>query len=303
MNNIRNFFIAFIVSLITFGVISYFLINGLIKNDNPLIDNSNEHNEESSENVGKFDDNVVEKEIQGKTFTVLLACTDELSGRMDAIMLVRVDKENKKFVITSLPSNMVLNVDSIEYYLGDLSLEKGNDFLLNKIFAITGISVDYYAFMSLDGFSRAIDELGGVTFTVPEKMYYKDCNDKVLVNLSKGTQILNGDAALQLLRYNGYEKGDKRRREVQREFAITMLDTFLKTSNITKAPGIFKNVISHIDTNFTSNVFTSNIELIFSYNDFELVELEYPGVSNITEEGERFIPRLDEGIALFKKHK
>lgn len=303
MHNIRNFFIAFIVSLITFGIIAYLLIDTLIKDENTPIINPNQNTHENIENVGKFEDDVIEKEIEGRTFNVLLACTDELTGRMDALMFVRVDKENKEYLISSLPSNMVLNVDSIEYYLGDLILEKSKNFLIDKVFAITGMKVDYYAFMSLEGFSSAIDELGGVTFTVPEKMYYKDCNEKVLVNLSKGTQILNGDAALQLLRYNGYEKGDKRRREVQREFAITILDSFIKPANITKAPNIFKKVISHIDTNFTSKDFSDNIELIFSYKDFRLVELEYPGVSNITDEGERFIPRLDEGIALFKKHK
>ena len=198
---------------------------------------------------------------------------------------------------------MVLNIDSIEYYLGDLITEKGRDFLLNKVYAVTGLQVDYYAFVSLYGFISIIDEIGGVTFTVPENMYYKDIKENVLVNLKKGTQKLSGDKALQLLRYNGYADGDEKRRSIQREFMLTAFDSILKTENIDKAPDVFEKLIKYTNTNFTVNDFISNIDLIFSYNEFEKIEIDYPGVSTESDGVTRFIPMIDKAIGLYKEHR
>ncbi len=301
LQNIRNFFIAFGVSLVVFFVIAFVIINKLI----PDTDNPNEIDSNNNDigNVIEVSGDNPDAEIMGNSFTALLACSDDLTGRFDALMLVHVDKENKEYMISSLPSYMVLNIDSIEYYLGDLNVEKGNSFLLNKVYAVTGLKVDYYAFISLGGFAGIIDEIGGVTFTIPENMYFKDVNDKVLVNLQKGTKKLSGNEALQLMRYNGYADGDEKRRSVQREFLLTAFDNILKIENIDIAPGIFDKLVKYTNTNFTATDFISNIDLIFSYGKFEKNEVDYPGVSTEYDGVARFIPMIDEAISIYKEHR
>jgi len=54
------------------------------------------------------------------------------------------------------------------------------DFLMQKISEITGIHLQYYAFVSFDGFVEYIDSLGGVDVEVPEDLidpYYPDINN------------------------------------------------------------------------------------------------------------------------------
>lgn len=302
MQNIRNFFIAFGVSLVVFFVIAFAVMNKLIPDvgeTTPAINNNGTENN-GVVDVTKTDP---EKEIKGNSFTALLACSDYTTGRMDALMLLHIDKENKEYFISSLPSYMVLSIDSIDYYLGDLNVEKGRSFLLNKVYAVTGMKVDYYAFISTNGFKSIIDKLGGVTFTVPQDMYYKDALDNVLVNLKGGTQKLSGDKALQLLRFKDYDEGDEKRRSIQREFILTAFDSLLKTENISNAPALFDSVVKHVDTNFTASDFMNNLDLIFSYSDFKKTEIDYPGVSNKSDGVVRFIPMIDEAISVYKQHR
>ena len=300
LHNIKNFFIAFLVSAVVFSVAACFLMQNVIEvgdvapvdeGDNPI-----------GEATGTTVDNV-EDEISGNTFNALLACSDSHTKRHDALMLVHVDKERKQYMISSLPSYMVLNIDSIEYYLGDLINEKGRKFLLDKVYAVTGLKIDYYAFVSLNGFTELIDEIGGVNFTVPQNMYYEDHMGNILVNLKKGTQKLNGLSSLQLLRFKGYENGDDERRNVQREFVFTVFDSLLVPTNIANAPAVFDKISKYTETNFKAEDFINNIDLIFHYNSFEKIELDYPGVSTENEGITRFIPKIDEAIELFKKHR
>lgn len=302
MQNIRNFFIAFGVSLVVFFVIAFAVMNKIMPDNDgttPAISNNNNENSD----VVDVTNTDPEKEIKGNSFTALLACSDDLTGRMDALMLLHIDKENKEYFISSLPSYMVLSIDSIDYYLGDLNVEKGKSFLINKVYALTGMKVDYYAFISTIGFKSIIDKLGSVTFTVPQDMYYKDVNEKVLVDLKKGTQKLDGSKALQLMRFKDYTEGDEKRRSVQREFMLTAFDGLLKAENISKAPAIFDSIVKYADTNFTAADFMSNIDLIFSYSDFTKTEIDYPGVSNLSDGVVRFIPMIDEAISLYKEHR
>lgn len=300
MHNIRNFFIAFLVSVLAFSVLAWFLMGKVTNNvedeiispNIPVISDDN-----------KPGNSIIEKDIAGNSFTALLACADPLTGRHDSLMILHVDKERKQYMISSLPSYMVLNIDSIEYYLGDLIKEKGRDFLLNKVYAITGLNIDYYAFVSIEGFAKIIDEIGGVTFTVPQNMFYRDHLGNVLVDLKKGTKKLSGNEALQLLRFKGYSNGDEERRNVQRDFVLTTLDTILVPSNLGNAPAVLEKLLKYTNTNFTVNDFKDNIDLIFKYNSFEKIEIDYPGVSNNNNEVVRFIPIIDEAIEIYKDHR
>ncbi len=303
MQNIRNFFISFGISLVVFLIIGIIVINSLNLSEpvgNP--ENSGEENVE----VGNDNNSEIKEEeiIKGESFTSLLACNDSSTNRIDAFMLLHIDKENKQFVISSIPANMVLNVDNKEYYLGDIEREKGRAFLFNKIYALTGMKIDYHAFVSFDGFISVIDKLGGITFTVPENMYYKDVNGDVLVDIKKGTRRLTGVKALELMRYRGYGDGDTTRMEVQLDFMLTAFDTLLNVNNITRAPDVFKTLLSSVDTNFTADAFISNIDLIFRYKEFEKVEIEYPGVMhNNDDDTQRFIPEISDAIKEFKKYR
>ncbi len=304
MQNIRNFFIAFGISLVVFFVAGFLLLSNIDFPDtgatgpNNVINNSGDKQDDSSE-----DELNAEKEIEGSSFTALLACTDSYTRELDSILLVRVNKERKEYIISSLPTYMVLSMDGIEYYLGDLVRDKGVEFFLDKVYAVTGMKIDYYAFLSLEGFVSIIDELGGVTFTVPEDMYFEDYAGEVIVDLKAGTQELDGAKSLELVRYKGYENGDDGRSAVQKEFLLTALDSFLKIENLGKSSDVFFMIKENIDTNFTVEDFIKNISLIFMYEKYDKVEVEYPGVTNKSDDMLRFIPKIDKAINDYRMYR
>lgn len=302
MQNLKYFLIAFLSSLIGFILVAWLILANVFKQ--PVAQNeetipTGAENETQTETAKNTEEDVIE----GESFTALCACEDDLTGRLDALVLLHVDKEEKQYVISTLPSYMVLNIDSIEYYLGDLVREKSLDFLLNKVYAVTGMHVDYYALFTMDGFSAVIDALGGVTFTVPQNMFYEDVNGTVLVDLPRGTRKLSGEQALQLVRFRGYDDGDVERSHIQREFVLTVFDEILKPENIPNAPNVFSKIVKYTNTNFTLGDFTSNIDLIFRYNDFDKVEVAYPGVYKDSDEVTRFIPKIDEAVTEYKKYR
>ena len=80
-----------------------------------------------------------------------------------------------------------------------------------------GFEVDGYVEVNLEAFVEIIDLMGGVTFDVPQRMYYSDPSQNLYIDLYPGEQTLTGDQAIGVVRYrSGYAAGDIRRTEVQR---------------------------------------------------------------------------------------
>jgi polyisoprenyl-teichoic acid--peptidoglycan teichoic acid transferase len=75
---------------------------------------------------------------------------------------------------------------------------------MEKVTEITGIYLQYYAFVSFDGFVDFVDSLGGVTIDVPEALedpYYPDINNGFQTfRIGAGIQDLDGDMALKYAR-------------------------------------------------------------------------------------------------------
>ncbi len=304
MRNLRNFLITYGICLLCFGAMGALVMKSALgfaekpeetHEDPPIIKEDPEVKPTGAD---------AEDEESGSSFTILLGAKDAVTGEYDAFVLLSVNKENHEYLVSTIPANMVLNVGPVEYSLGELEEEKGRKYLLDKIYALTGLRVDSHAFMRLSDFVKVIDTIGGVTFTVPENMYYQDVNGNVLVNLKKGTRTLSGAESLMLLRYRGYEEGDAKRCEVQRDFMFTALDQLLDKKNIENAKEIVPKIIGMVDTDYTAADFLGNIDVIFSYRDFAKNEISYPGVFKTSDDGtERFIPRIDEAIALYREHR
>jgi LCP family protein required for cell wall assembly len=72
---------------------------------------------------------------------------------------------------------------------------------------LDGVGIDRYVRVNVVGFGKLIDTLGGITFYVPKDMKYKDDTQHLYVNLKAGEQHLNGDQAMQILRFRHDELG------------------------------------------------------------------------------------------------
>ena len=95
---------------------------------------------------------------------------------------------------------------------------KGPNGTIDAVTRLTGIPINYYVEFSFDAFRETIDALDGVDFYVPQRMVYRDPEQGLYINLSKGQQLLDGDKAEQLVRFRQYPEGDIKRVQVQQDF-------------------------------------------------------------------------------------
>lgn len=304
-------------------------VDNNLPDDNPVTETDADGNpvitEEPNENSEEAF--IVYDEIEADTFTVLLIGTDyqpdilndydlseineNISGfpiperpiSADSIVMLHINKDLKKFVVSSIPSNMQVLVDGVYTKLGILYNDKGIDFLCGKVTAVTGIKIDYYASIALSDFKDIIDEIGGITYDVPINMEYEDPEQELYINLSKGEQLLDGDKALQLLRYRSYSNDDVTRMSVISSFGKIMLKKLTSYEYYTQAVSLYSKFIEKIETNFTESTLIANIDLIFAYSQMEIVDIIYPGAIRSTKDDTYFEPNIQSALTTYREYK
>ena len=82
-------------------------------------------------------------------------------------------------------------------------------------------------------------------------MNYRDPYQDLVIDLDKGKQVLDGDKALQLLRFRQYPMGDLQRIEVQQDFIKEAFKQKAKVKYIAKAGKIYSAVEENINTSLS----------------------------------------------------
>ena len=73
------------------------------------------------------------------------------------------------------------------------------------------------------------------------------------IHLKGGYQHLNGNKALQLLRFRGYPMADIQRTQVQRDFIMAVFEQKVKPENVSKIEPIFNAVSKNIKSSLSIN--------------------------------------------------
>lgn len=221
----------------------------------------------------------------------------------DAILVGRVDKEDHRLVLTALPGNTRVFVDGVHTSLGSVFIDKGLDFFLGKVSAITGFSFDYYGVVSIPTMEDIINKLGGLSYKVPCDMEYEDPVEGLTISVKAGSQWLSGEKAMQVLRYAEYEDRDVSRMQVLRGMAAAMMTSIDKITTLANAPDLYKSLKNGVSTNLRLADFTDNLDLIFRIGDFEIVSFEYPGKMTVDNGDPIFVPDTAAAISALLKYR
>ena len=185
--------------------------------------------------------------------------------------------------------------------LSELYAMKGAEAVKRRVMALTGLPVDYYAAISVENFAKLINGLGGVTFFVANDISYVDNTGKT-VNLRRGSQKLNGEKAVSMLKYRGYGDGDNTRRSCAAKFIKELAKAAPELCRLVSI-GKSLQYKDYFDTDFTLDVLGKNIDLIFSYSKMNVIEYTYPGTTTGTGEDEYFSPGILKATEYFSKYK
>lgn len=241
------------------------------------------------------------KQDEAVALELSYAQTRDISA--DAVLVGRVDKEDRRLVLTSLPGDTRVFIDGVHTTLGSVFMDKGLEFFLGKVTALTGFPVDYYAVVSIPSMEAIIDQLGGLSFRVPCDMEYEDPVEGLEISLKAGVQWLSGKTAMQVLRYVGYEDLDISRMTVIRDMAASMMTSIANITTLSNAPELYKSLKNGIATNLSLADFTDNLDLLFRLGDFAVVNYAYPGRMT-TENGDLlFVPDTAAAISALLQYR
>lgn len=142
---------------------------------------------------------------------------DEGGYRSDSMMLARIDPQNKKAAIISIPRDTQVELPGHGKQKINSALAFGGPSLaVSTVSKMAGVPIAHYAEVNFDGFAAMVDALGGVEVDVPIPIN----DDEAGGSLAAGTQTLNGEGALILCRtrhtYDKYGAGDVYRAANQR---------------------------------------------------------------------------------------
>lgn len=239
-------------------------------------------------------------ERNAEKINVLLMGVDVDGLRTDAIMLAQYDVQNNAVNMLSIPrdtkmyiGNRYQKINAAHAFEKDGKIG-GAEATVEAVSRITGVPIHYYVDFSFDAVAHVINELGPITFTIPDLygdgvgMVYDDPVQSLHINLPPGTYELNGQQAVWLMRYRhgnadanghfkGYLNGDADRVEMQHEFLKALVDQKVNASLILKLPAIFKEVSKELKTNLTAGDVVKYSKYLTGFTSANINTYSLPG--------------------------
>ena len=312
---LKNFLIALFLSLAAWAVIAYFVvgyINSNLIGDDPF--NTNPINDQTNTDTTTGEDglpinaaNPGDNEVGSDEFTAIILGVDSGESQhdekpeADTVILLNINEKTKTLMISSIPCNTKTEAGSYVLRLGAVYSEYGVKTVVDSVWRETGLKADYYCVLDYKSIEKIFKELGTVQYNVPYDMYYKpkpyyipeesegstpnDADDKPEIKLKKGLQNIDGEQAVQLLRYKGYEgydgysNGNIDRISIQIDFLKEVIKQKMTFDQLMNAKPLYNAIKSGVvETNMEEKDFELYMETIFSINDYEIKIEIFPGM-------------------------
>lgn len=229
---------------------------------------NNKNNSETINNENNNNNNNNETKKDKLDINVAVFGVDKDETRTDVMFVVHFNSELKKLSIVSIPRDSKVKVapavkriydENDRYYQSPTKInaihayggEKGVECAILQLEDLLDIEIDHYVKFDMDAVVEFVDAFGGVDFYVPQDMYWdmRDTGD-ILIDLDEGMQHIDGEKALQLLRFrHGYVQQDIGRIQTQQAFMNALFDKVTNTENIIKnLPNILTTVMKYLKT-------------------------------------------------------
>ncbi|MEC4984037.1 MAG: LCP family protein [Oscillatoria sp. PMC 1068.18] len=181
------------------------------------------------------------------------ALVNSFEGLSDTMLLLRFDPEDEKLTLLSIPRDTraeieghgTTKINAANYYGGPALAAKSISNLLEDV------PIDRYIRVNVQGVEKLIDALGGVTVYVPHDMKYQDDSQHLYINLKQGEQHLDGEKAMQFLRFRYDRLGDIGRVQRQQMLMRSLVEQTLNPATVGRVPKIIKVIQDNIDTNLS----------------------------------------------------
>lgn len=202
--------------------------------------------------------------------------------RTDTIILVNIDPKTKSVNALSiprdskvyLPKNHGVNKINAAHAIGGVEMTK------RTVEDTLGVHIDRYIMVHDDAVKAIVDAMGGVDIYVEKPMRYHDYTAGLHINFAKGNQHLDGQKAVEYLRFRHDALGDIGRTQRQQWLLRSLLTQLKQPSTITKIPDIISVAKKYVKTDMSFYEMTQYAGLA-KHVDMDKIEISMlPGGPN-----------------------
>lgn len=239
-----------------------------------------------------------------KPLNILFVGIDSVEGshRADVIALITVDLNKRRVGVLSIPRDTRVRIPKRGWTkINHAYAYGGIDLLKETVEEFLAIQVNHYINMDYKGFIRLIDLIGGVELYVEKDMKYTDKWAGFYINLKKGYQKLDGNKALQYVRFRNDAEGDIGRIKRQKKFVEAMVDKLRKEEVLSKLPSLAIEAIRFVRTDLTPE---QVMYLISFFRGFDLTAVKWeivPGSPGFIDGVSYWLPDLEKLSSVKKK--
>ena len=192
----------------------------------------------------------VESNRRKGTYTILVIGTSD-DYTSDTLIVATIDTERKTMRALSIPRDTKVDAKrSLKKINGALGAG-GVSLVRKEISTIVGFEPDFTVKVDLAGFISLVDAIGGVDFDVPYDMNYDDPTQDLHIHFTPGMQHLDGQKAMELVRYRSHAGSDFSRIEMQQNFLMVVAKKLLTARNIAKIETFAKIYSENVETDLT----------------------------------------------------
>lgn len=176
------------------------------------------------------------------------------AGRSDTLMVAAVDVDSSKAALLSIPRDTRVAIEGNGFdKINHAYAFGGHKLTQQTVENLLGVKIDHYILIDTKSFARIIDAIGGVDLNVEKRMYYEDPwddNGGLVIDLYPGEQHLDGERAIQYVRYRDGE-GDIGRVGRQQKFVKAVLAQVISPDMLPRLPKLTEEVRKAVETDMS----------------------------------------------------
>jgi len=220
----RTILTAFVCVVALVGVVAYAWLNNL-----------SSRMAVSSEEQAKLNEVLVETEAPGDPYYVLLLGCDGRSGetdyRSDTIILARVDPQEKKVTMLSIPRDTMITYKGSTMKINAAHYYDGPSGSVAAVSELCGVNISHYIEVNFNDFKKVVKAVGTVTVDVDvaidDPQHFED------IYIPTGVQELDADEAMAYCRSRNFPDGDYTRMRHQRTFLTALMKKVTSSDPVT----------------------------------------------------------------------
>ncbi|MFZ5816280.1 MAG: LCP family protein [Bacillota bacterium] len=226
---------------------------------------------------------------------ILLMGLDEGKIRTDVVVLAHINPKQKLINLISLPRDTLVPIDCTGLEDSCVSPDKlahahayggenGPQTTVRSVESLLGVKIDHYIRVDYEGFRQVVDTLGGVDLVIDQNMDYEDPYAhpplKIHFKASPEPQHLDGQQALNYVRFRSDGRGDIGRTERTKKFLVALARKAKESQSLTKLPSVVSQVLRHVQTDVDTSTAVALARSAMSFNLDQVQMATLPGVDD-----------------------